>query len=261
MAAAPFWVGALQYRLVMLADSLAHSLLAVFCLAELAGLDILHRGASSVLSRPLGSARRLLSLLYDSSSPFFFTSFILFHLLNEKEKDGKEMKRGSLGMLQLALTMPRFFFSFPNDDVMTIVQRIAILQCCLGAALHYSSVVRWKTRSCEYRVPPLLILMAYFLVPWTSMCCFLLLLRPGDHKLGTWHVDCMVLAASAALRVGLFGRYGRPRMPRAPQALHLRLADALVIATTMLALDLLLLRNAWIERRKNWRRVVWNLKD
>lgn len=41
-------------------------------------------------------------------------------------------------------------------------------QCCLGALLHYSSVVRWKTRSCEYRVPPLLILVAYFLLPWTG---------------------------------------------------------------------------------------------
>ena len=156
-------------------------------------------------------------------------------------------------MLQLALTMPRFFLSFPNDDVMTIVQRIAVLQCCLGAALHYSSVIRWKTRSCEYRVPPLLTLMAYFLLPWSSICCFLLLLRPGDHQLGTWQADGMLLAASAALRVGLFGRYGRPRMPRAPQALFIRLADALVLGALMLALDLILLRNPWIERRKNWR--------
>ena len=70
MAAAPFWVGALQYRLVMLADSLAHSLLALLCLAELAGLDLLRGRARSVLSRPLGSARRLFSLLYDSPSTF-----------------------------------------------------------------------------------------------------------------------------------------------------------------------------------------------
>lgn len=215
----------------MMVDSLSHTVLFVLVLAELLGLDILSGRSRSVLARPLGSARRLLSLAYDSS----------------------------LGIVQLLLTAPRLFFAFPNDDVMVILRRVAILQCCLGSSLHYSSVVRWKTRSCEYRVPPLLILVAYFLLPWTTLCGFLLLVRPGDHKVGSVTMDLLVLAAFAALRVGLFGRYGRPRMPRAPQPWWMRLVDAAVLGSIMLFLELGLLRNAWIERRKNWKYVFAGL--
>ncbi|CAK8990102.1 unnamed protein product [Durusdinium trenchii] len=225
MALLPFWVGALQYRLVMLVDSLAHSVLAILCGAELLGLDILRGRQSSVLARPLGSARRLASLVYDSC----------------------------FGMAQLLCTLPRFFFSFPDEDMMTVFRRLAILQCCFGALLHYSSVVRWKTRSCEYRVPPLLILVAYFVLPWTNLCSFLLLVRPGDHQLGSRLMEFLILMTSAGLRVALFGRYGRPRMPRAPQSYLMRFGDAVVLGLAVYLLDAALLRNAWIERRKNWK--------
>ena len=55
------------------------------------------------------------------------------------------------------------------------VLEASLRQCCLGSSLHYSSVVRWKTRSCEYRVPPLLTLVAYFLLPWTAGICGIIL--------------------------------------------------------------------------------------
>ncbi|CAE7258248.1 unnamed protein product, partial [Symbiodinium natans] len=129
-------------------------------------------------------------------------------------------------------------------------------QSGLGAVLHCASVIRWPTPSCDYRVPPLLVLLAYFLQPWMNFACFLALLRPDDHKLGGGLLtDLFAMASLTLLRIVIFGRYGRPRMPRESQSWHSRLRDAIVMGFFMLGLDLALLRNAWIERRRNWKYV------
>eukprot|EP00434_Breviolum_minutum_P044255 symbB.v1.2.039508.t1/scaffold6615.1/size16699/1 len=48
-------------------------------------------------------------------------------------------------------------------------------------------------------------------------------------------------------------------MPRVPQPLWMRLVDAVVLGAAMIFLDIGLLRNAWIERRKNWKYVFSGL--
>ncbi|CAJ1337337.1 unnamed protein product [Effrenium voratum] len=216
VAKVPSWIGMLQRQVVMVLQSLAHSLALLLVSAELLGLDVFK--GRRVLARPLGSARRLMSLAYDCSLT--------------------------------ALHWP-LCFVLP-EDAMVVWRRIALLQCSLGAVLHFSSL-RWQTPSCEYRVPPLLILLCYFCAPWIGLCRFLLRLRPGDHLLGSLQLDCLVLLASTALRIGLFGRFGRPRMPKSQQPMLMRAADAAVLAVGFILLDIGLLRNAWIERRKNWK--------
>lgn len=81
----------------------------------------------------------------------------------------------------------------------------SLRQCCLGSSLHYSSVVRWKTRSCEYRVPPLLILVAYFLLPWTLGICG----NPWDHShhwIVCWSFCCSMSWQNIALDFNFAGQ-------------------------------------------------------
>ncbi|CAE7204861.1 unnamed protein product [Symbiodinium sp. CCMP2456] len=226
----PWWVSCVLERLTSSASVALQLLLSTLIATELSGLDILSsRRTTSDIARPLGSARRLAALAYDSGLSLFLVLAALLRLL----------------------PLPA-----PGDDAMAVLRRLALLQSCLGAALHCSSVIRWPMPSCDYRVPPLLVLLAYFAQPWMNFACFLALLRPDDHKLaGGLLTDTAVMTLLMVFRIAIFGRYGRPRMPREPQSWTGRTRDALLLGFFVLGLDFLLLRNAWIERRRNWKYV------
>lgn len=164
----------------------------------------------------------------------------------------------SLGFLQTLCTVVRLL-GLPSldDKSMVVLRRIALLHSASASLLHCSAVVRWRSRPSERGVPPLFHLLAYFAAPWCGVSVWLVTLQPGDGLIGgTALLDVAALAPIFALRAVLFGTHGLPRVPRAPRSVALRAFDALVLFAIAAAFDALLLRCAWLERRRNWKYVL-----